>query len=192
MTGMGMGNISLTFKVGYRWRCTLTAAVDAALAAIAANAPGGQLTATAAWHPKMPRRLSGREGADYRRGQETFEAEVAKVLGDKVLVFETPGGLVQERIDPPVSREDHARLIEDFFSYWLGNSDTGRQSAQMLGFDGAMDALWESLNAGLIKIESGRRGLTGITPCIPPKPPAARIARPIPGNGTDLSRQSRL
>jgi hypothetical protein len=41
-----------------------------------------------------------------------------------------------------------------------------------------MAGLWESLNAGFIKLESDADGFTGIQLCIPPRPPARPLARP--------------
>lgn len=73
-----------------------------------------------------------------------------------------------------------ARIIETYFALWLRESDIGRQHTARLGVDGAMDALWELLNAGFIKLQ-GDDGhtITGISPCCPPEPPAKPVVRPI-------------
>jgi hypothetical protein len=42
-----------------------------------------------------------------------------------------------------------------------------------------MDAMWEALNAGAIKLEADADGFTGIRMCNPPQRPAKQIARPL-------------
>ena len=71
-----------------------------------------------------------------------------------------------------------ADLVEDYFGVWLRGCELGHRSVEALGFDGAMDALWESLNAGFIKLEANSEGFTGIKPCFPPQPPEKQLARP--------------
>ena len=72
-----------------------------------------------------------------------------------------------------------ARLVEDFFDHWLRNSETGRHCAEKFGFDAAMDYLWENLHAGFLKLEGDANGFIGIAPCVPPRPPVERMARPV-------------
>jgi hypothetical protein len=72
-----------------------------------------------------------------------------------------------------------AHLVEAYFDHWLRHSDIGRACAEKFGFDAAMDYLWENLNAGFLKLEGDANGFTGIAPCVPPKPPLERMARPV-------------
>jgi hypothetical protein len=69
-------------------------------------------------------------------------------------------------------------LIEAYFAVWLRGCDLGRRSVEALGLEAAMAGLWESLNAGFIKLESDADGFIGIALCIPPRPPAKPLARP--------------
>jgi hypothetical protein len=71
----------------------------------------------------------------------------------------------------------YADLVEAYFAHWLQKTDVGRNSVATLGFNGAMDALFETLNAGLIKLETNERGFTGIRPIAPAQPPLVKIFR---------------
>ena len=71
-----------------------------------------------------------------------------------------------------------AELIEAYLAVWLHGCDVGRRSIEALGFEGAMNALWDALNGGLIKLEGDATGFTGITRCDPPSPPTKQFARP--------------
>ena len=66
-------------------------------------------------------------------------------------------------------------LLEAYFAHWFKTSEAGRRSVALLGFDSAMDALFETLNAAFIKLESDSAGFSGIAPCFPPQPPVAPI-----------------
>jgi hypothetical protein len=71
--------LNITFKVGYRYRCTLRAAVT--------ETAGDELgIITMRWHPQRPRQLSTREAADYRRGRHAFALELARITGVRVVV----------------------------------------------------------------------------------------------------------
>ena len=63
---------------------------------------------------------------------------------------------------PPIPR------LETYFAHWLRTSEAAQRSVALLGLDSAMDALFETLNAGLIKLESDGAGFSGIVPCFPP------------------------
>ena len=69
-----------------------------------------------------------------------------------------------------------AHLVEAYFARWLREADP--ESVRQLGFDGAMDALFDMLNAGLIKLEADGSGFTGLVPCMVPQPPREKLARP--------------
>jgi hypothetical protein len=73
-----------------------------------------------------------------------------------------------------------AELIEAYLARWLRASELGRLTiGGMGGFEAAMDAMWEALNAGAIKLEADADGFTGIRMCNPPQRPARQIARPL-------------
>ncbi len=75
---------------------------------------------------------------------------------------------------------DHASLLIDaYLRHWLRNAGTGREQVQRLGFENALSALWELLNAGFVKLETGEHGFRDVVPCMPPEPPEAQIQRPI-------------
>ena len=79
-----------------------------------------------------------------------------------------------------------ADLIETYFGVWLRGTEMGRITvAGMGGFEAAMDAMWEALNAGAIKLEADADGFTGITMCDPPQRPARQIARPVARGRSD-------
>jgi hypothetical protein len=73
-----------------------------------------------------------------------------------------------------------AELIEAYLARWLRESELGRLTVEgMGGFDAAMAAMWEALNAGAIKLEADADGFTGIRMCNPPQRPTTNIARPL-------------
>jgi hypothetical protein len=75
------GVLEVTFRVGCRYRCTMTKDV--------ANHVSGEIGALEAqWEPDVPRRLSKAEIADYRRGRDAFYARVANILGVRAMVAE--------------------------------------------------------------------------------------------------------
>jgi hypothetical protein len=67
--------LSTTFRVGRRYRCTMSM-----------DASGGALKC--AWEPKTPKRLSRQEMADYRRGRNMMIAEFARLTNQRVLIVE--------------------------------------------------------------------------------------------------------
>jgi len=73
MTARG---IISTFKVGKRFRCTMSADTDS---------PGH---VTCRWSPDMPRKLKQRDIEDYRRGRDAFYAELGKATGRRIAVVE--------------------------------------------------------------------------------------------------------
>ena len=76
---MAKSNSTLTaiFRVGHRFRCFMSFDLAASVSALQCR-----------WYPKVPKRLTDREHADYRRGRNGLMAEVAKVLGGRVAVAE--------------------------------------------------------------------------------------------------------
>jgi hypothetical protein len=172
-----MTEITRTFRVGYRWRCTMATQIDDALVDCTARpADGGQLEVSETWRPKTPRRLSPKEESDYAGGKATFEEAVVRALGGRVLVFETPGSRCSTAQESP--GEDMARLIEAYAELWLRESAMGQAAVAKLGFDAAMDGLWDALNHGFIKLEGDEEGFTGLQLCDPPEPPLVQLARP--------------
>jgi hypothetical protein len=77
--------LSTTFKVGYRYRCTMS--MD-----LAAFAAGDALSLTCRCSPKPPKKLSQNEIEDYRRGRDALMTELARVADGRVLVAETGTG----------------------------------------------------------------------------------------------------
>lgn len=67
--------ISTTFRVGRRFRCTMSM-----------DARGGALKCE--WEPKTPTRLSREEMADYRRGRNMMIAEFARLTNQRILIVE--------------------------------------------------------------------------------------------------------
>jgi hypothetical protein len=88
-----MANTTLltTFKVGYRYRCTMTAH----LGEISSPSAVVPVSVTATWHPKTPSRLSPREMADYRRSRDALIAEISRMIDGNVLVAEPGTGVVR-------------------------------------------------------------------------------------------------
>ena len=70
--------LSSTFRVGRRYRCTIVLPLGRGTAA--------QMAAT--WEPELPRRLTNSELRDYRRGRDAMLAEAARLLGGPVAVVE--------------------------------------------------------------------------------------------------------
>jgi hypothetical protein len=71
--------VSLTFRVGQRYICTLSAPKPER---------GGVLAMTAEWSPHVPSRLTNSELRAYRRGRDAFIAELAAQIGGSALVIE--------------------------------------------------------------------------------------------------------
>ena len=66
-----------------------------------------------------------------------------------------------------------AHLVEAYLAHWL--REVNPESLKQLGFNGAMDALFDMLNAGLIKIEADADGFTDLVPCMVPQPPRKKL-----------------
>jgi hypothetical protein len=69
-----------------------------------------------------------------------------------------------------------AHLVEAYLAHWL--REVNPESLEQLGFDGAIDALFDMLNAGLIKLEADGTGFTDLVPCMVPQPPRKKLTRP--------------
>ncbi len=74
------GQLSVTFKVGKRYRCSIALPVD--------SLTSGTAQIQIRWEPEPPTRLTKSELRDYRRGRDTLLAEAARLLGGTVLVAE--------------------------------------------------------------------------------------------------------
>jgi hypothetical protein len=72
-----------------------------------------------------------------------------------------------------------AHLVEAYLIHWL--REVNPPSLEQTGLDGAVDALFEMLNAGLIKLEADADGFTDLVPLAVPQPPRVKLVRP--GNG---------
>lgn len=71
--------VTTTFRVGRRYRCTMT---------IPRPEPGSALAMACAWEPSPPKRLNEREMRDYRRGRNAALSEAARLIGANVLCVE--------------------------------------------------------------------------------------------------------
>lgn len=89
--------LSITVRVGYRYRVILAVDPDAIGA--------GAVTLSAEWWPKLPRRLSQGEVADYRRGRDALMAQLASVLNERILIAETGGGGAMTVVEPSTATE---------------------------------------------------------------------------------------
>jgi hypothetical protein len=69
--------------------------------------------------------------------------------------------------------------VEAFARTWLQETDAGcrLRRACNLELDQAIDAIFELLNAGYLKLEMDDDTLTDFTVCTPPSPPAEAIQR---------------
>jgi hypothetical protein len=85
--------LSSTFKVGWRFRCFLSIDLDKV-------APGRAIELECRWHPKMPRRLSPSELAEYRCGRDAFLDELACATALKTLSIETGTGAMRASTPP--------------------------------------------------------------------------------------------
>lgn len=72
---------------------------------------------------------------------------------------------------------DAALIVEDFLSAWLTRTAQGHEYVAAFGHDGAIDALFELLNAGWVKLEGNGKRITGIVPCDAPVPPSEPLVR---------------
>jgi hypothetical protein len=69
-------------------------------------------------------------------------------------------------------------LIEAYARLWLKGTDVGRKILGESSLDEAIDAVFELLNAGFIKLEGDATGIKGIKLCAPPEPPLGIAVRP--------------
>ena len=70
--------LSSTFRVGRRYRCTIVLPLLLS----------GLTQLATKWEPAPPSRLTKSELRDYRRGRDALLAEAARVLGGAVFVAE--------------------------------------------------------------------------------------------------------
>jgi hypothetical protein len=85
------GKLTLSARVGYRWRVTFSLDPETITA-------GKVLELVVDWSPKVPRRLSTQELAHYFAARNAFTAELARVVGGKTLAVDLDLGRVT-RID---------------------------------------------------------------------------------------------
>jgi len=76
------GILKSSFRVGYRFRCTMTMDVSS----LAAGPAIGVLHAQ--WEPSLPHQLSAAEWRDYRAGRDALFRRAASILGRRVGVGE--------------------------------------------------------------------------------------------------------
>jgi hypothetical protein len=74
------GALSTTFRVGCRYRCTISLPVS--------SLKNGTAAIETKWEPSVPDRLTSEEISDYRRGRDILLAEVARYIGGNVAVVE--------------------------------------------------------------------------------------------------------
>jgi hypothetical protein len=81
---------------------------------------------------------------------------------------------------PKQPSSDAVEIIEQYVARWLRESEMGRSILHELAvsFEEAMDAVFELLNTGCLKITGNTEGFTGIEFRIPPEPPTCQIRRP--------------
>jgi hypothetical protein len=72
--------LSTTFRVGRRYRCTITLPLALLKAGVAQMG--------CSWDPCFPKHLRKAEMRDYRRGRDALLAEAAKHIGGSVAVIE--------------------------------------------------------------------------------------------------------
>jgi hypothetical protein len=72
------GGLRTTFRVGSRFRCTLTMDVSSLVAGPAIGALNAQ------WEPSLPKRLSAAEWRDYRVGRDAFIRRAASIVGRRM------------------------------------------------------------------------------------------------------------
>jgi hypothetical protein len=76
------GILRTTFRVGYRFRCTMTMDGNS----FAAGPATGILNAE--WEPCLPKRLSAAELRDYCAGRDAFFRQAASAIGGRIGVIE--------------------------------------------------------------------------------------------------------
>jgi hypothetical protein len=76
------GILRTTFRVGYRFRCTMTMDVSS----LAAGPAIGSLNVQ--WEPSLPKRMSANEWRDYRAGRDAFFRRAASIAGRRMVVGE--------------------------------------------------------------------------------------------------------
>jgi hypothetical protein len=85
--------LTTNFKVGRRFRCFMSIDLNKV-------GRGKALEMECRWWPKLPRRLSGNEFEDYRRGRDAFLDELAHATGVKTLSIETGTGAARVSTSP--------------------------------------------------------------------------------------------
>lgn len=70
-------------------------------------------------------------------------------------------------------------VIERFALRWLDETEIGHEIVATMGIDPAIDAVFELLNSGLLKLIRARDGTpVGVRPCFPAQPPKCVLHRP--------------
>jgi hypothetical protein len=92
--------LTMTFKVGFRFRCTMSLPVDAVR-------KGALLSTECEWEPRVPTRLSSNEMRDYRRGRDAFYGEIARLTGVNIAVAETSTGSMTMTVIEPAPAGPH-------------------------------------------------------------------------------------
>jgi hypothetical protein len=72
------GILKSSFRVGYRFRCTMTMDVSS----LATGPAIGTLNVQ--WEPSLPKQLSTNEWRDYRAGRDTFFRRAASIVGRRM------------------------------------------------------------------------------------------------------------
>ncbi len=71
-----------------------------------------------------------------------------------------------------------AELVEQFALHWLENTDLGREICANMTLDEALDAVFELLNAGILKLAKDEdSGQLGFTLRLIPDPPTRTTFR---------------
>jgi hypothetical protein len=72
-----------------------------------------------------------------------------------------------------------AELVEQFATHWLEDTDLGCEIRANMTIDEALDAVFELLNAGILKLAKDEHNqLVGFTIRPVPEPPTRTIFRP--------------
>jgi hypothetical protein len=69
-------------------------------------------------------------------------------------------------------------LVEALVAKWLRESDLGQSILVEMTLDAAIDAAFELMNLGIIKLTGTRGKITGIEVCETPRPPLRTVFRP--------------
>jgi hypothetical protein len=71
-----------------------------------------------------------------------------------------------------------AALVEGFAAVWFQETELGQSILGSMTLDAAIDAVFEALNSGLIKLrKTPDGGINGFTLCDKPSPPKRVITR---------------